>query len=107
VIEAPLSVCFNKDGNPAGRLIEKEAIEGKTNTRYWHADLGCSVMVAAMYLIRDIFEAAPTSQVRLFEGFVTYKDRSVRTDHRADARLLREVVKDPKRFAECIIGTLR
>ena len=54
VIEAPLSVCFNKNGNPTGRKIEKETIEGKTKTRYWHAGLGCSVMVAAMYLIRAI-----------------------------------------------------
>jgi hypothetical protein len=104
LIEAPLSVCFNKSGNPTGRLIEKEAIEGKTKTRYWHNGLGCSVMVAAMYLIRDISEAAPTSQVRLFEGFVSYKDRTVKTDHCADVELLREVVKDPGRFAECIIS---
>jgi hypothetical protein len=54
VIEAPLSVCFNRSGNPTGRLIERESVEGKTKTRYWHAGLGCSVMLAAMYLIRDI-----------------------------------------------------
>ena len=52
VIEAPLSVCFNRNGNPTGRLIERDSIEGKTQTRYWHAGLGCSVMVAAMYIIR-------------------------------------------------------
>jgi len=104
VIEAPLSVCFNKSGNPTGRLIERESLEGKTKTRYWHAGLGCSVMVAAMYLIRDIADAAPVSSVRLFEGFVSYKDRNLRTDHRADVHLLREVVKDPKRFSDCIIG---
>ncbi len=60
-------------------------------------------MVAAMYLIRDIVDAAPTSHVRLFEGFVSYKERGVRTDHRADVVLLREVVKDPPRFSDCII----
>jgi hypothetical protein len=103
VIEAPLSVCFNKSGNPTGRLIERESVEGKTKTRYWHAGLGCSVMVAAMYLIRDIADAAPANQVRLFEGFVSYKDRAVRTNHRADALLLRDVVKDPRRFSDCII----
>ncbi|MFZ0606914.1 MAG: hypothetical protein WAM75_04435 [Xanthobacteraceae bacterium] len=104
VIEAPLSVCFNESGNPTGRLIEKESVEGKTKTRYWHAGLGCSVMVAAMYLIRDIADAHPKNPVRLFEGFVSYKDRNVRTDHRADVLLLREVIKEPKRFADCIIG---
>jgi hypothetical protein len=103
VIEAPLSVCFNKNGNPTGRLIEKEAVEGKMKTRYWHAGLGCSVMVAAMYLIRDISEACQTSHVRLFEGFVSYKYRNVKTDHSADVKLWREVVKDPKAFSACII----
>jgi len=104
VIEAPLSVCFNKDGNPTGRLIEKETREGKTQTRYWFMGPGCPVMVAAMYLIRHICESSPTSQVRLFEGFVSYKDPKVKTDHRADVELLREVVKDPKHFAGCIIN---
>jgi hypothetical protein len=103
VIEAPLSVCFNKNGNPTGRLIEKEAVEGKMKTRYWHAGLGCSVMVAAMYLIRNISEACQTSHVRLFEGFVSYKYRNVKTDHSADVKLWREVVKDPKAFSACII----
>ena len=103
VIEAPLSVCFNKNGNPVGRLIEKEVVEGRATTRYWYAGLGCCVMVAAMYVIRDISAASPTSQVRLFEGFVSYKDRTLKSDHRADVALLREVVKHPKVFAGCII----
>ena len=103
VIEAPLSVCFNKNGNPTGRLIEKESLNGKTTTRYWHSGLGCSVMVAAMYLIRGLSEAVGASEVRLFEGFVSYKDRSIKTDHQADVELLREVVKDPKHFADCIV----
>jgi hypothetical protein len=59
-------------------------------------------MVAAMYLIRELAEE--TNEVRLFEGFVSYKDRAIGTDHRADVILLREVVKDPKRFRDCIIG---
>jgi hypothetical protein len=104
VIEAPLSVCFNKSGNPTGRLIERQSVEGKTRTRYWHAGLGCAVMVAAMYLLRDIADATPANQVRLFEGFVSYKDRALRNDHSDDVLLLREVVKDPKRFADCIVG---
>ena len=104
VIEAPLSVCFNKNGNPTGRRIEKETIEGKTKTRYWHAGLGCSVMLAAMYLIRAISEAAPDNRVRLFEGFVSYKDRADSTDHCGDVELLRQVVMDPTRFADCIVS---
>ena len=51
VIEAPLSVCFDSIGNPTGRKIEKEA----EKSRYWYTGAGCAVMVAAMYLIRDIY----------------------------------------------------
>jgi hypothetical protein len=66
--------------------------------------LGCAVMVAAMYLIRQLVDARPASRVRLFEGFVSYKDRAIGMDHRADVLLLREVVKDPERFSDCIIS---
>ena len=103
VVEAPLSVSFNSNGNPTGRLIEKRIVEGKTTHRYWYEKLGCSVMVAAMYLFRSISEEAPDAHVCLFEGFVSYKDRTLRSDHCADAELLREVVKDPHRFKKCII----
>jgi hypothetical protein len=51
-----------------------------------------------MYLIRDIADAAPANQVRLFEGFVSCKDRAVRTNHRAHVVLLREVITDPKQI---------
>jgi hypothetical protein len=83
VIEAPLSVCFNKSGNPTGRRIEKERIGDKTKTRYWYSGLGCSVMVAATYLIRAFSEGAPDRHVRLFEGFVSYKDKET-SDHCMD-----------------------
>lgn len=104
VIEAPLSVCFNKNGNPTGRRIERETSDGKTKTRYWYAGLGCSVLVAAAYLIRGLSDAAPKNPVRLFEGFVSYKDRAYGTDHSADVELLREVVREPDRFADCIVS---
>jgi hypothetical protein len=98
VIEAPLSVSFSKEGNPKGRSIEKDG----SRTRYWYNGLGCSVMVAAMYLIRRITDSQPKVPVRLFEGFVSYKDRSTRSDHKRDVRLLRDVVSNPKRYAKAI-----
>jgi hypothetical protein len=103
VIEAPLSVAFNAKGNPVGRRIERETIEGKTTTRYWHAGLGCSVMVAAMYLVRGMMDATPASPVRLFEGFVSYKERGAKSNDLNDVLLLREVVMDPVKFADCIM----
>lgn len=100
VIEAPLSVCFSAAGNPKGRSIEKEG----SKTRYWYNGLGCAVMVAAMYLIRDLWNARLAAAVRLFEGFVSYKDRLVPSNHAHDARRLREVVRDPVKHSSCIFS---
>ncbi len=80
VIEAPLSVSFNLKGNPTGRSCEREG----EKTRYWYVGPGCTVMVAAMYLIRDIYEMQPRIPVRLFEGFVSFRDRGSRSDGKAE-----------------------
>ena len=100
LIEAPLSVCFDSKGNPKGRRVEREG--GKI--RYWYSGPGCSVMVAAMYLIRDIDRTYPDAHVRLFEGFVSYKERNSRSSHADDVRQLRDVVKNPIRFSNCILS---
>ena len=42
--------------------------------------------------------------MRLFEGFVSYKDRADGTDHCGDVELLRQVVRDATRFADCIVS---
>jgi hypothetical protein len=99
-IEAPLSVAFDKSGNPNGRSIEKQGAK----TRYWYSGLGCAVMVAAMYLVRGIQESCPKQDVRLFEGFVSYKDPNVESDHLHDVRLMRQVVKDPVVNAASIVA---
>lgn len=102
VIEAPLSVCFNENGNPTGRLIEKDSTTGQHS--YWYERAGCQVMVAAMYLVRDIEKAAHGKEVYLFEGFVSFKDKNVRTNHCEDVERLREVVWNyPKKFSDCIV----
>jgi hypothetical protein len=100
VIEAPLSICF-RNGNPTGRSIEKQT---GSATRFWYVGAGCAVMVASMYLIRQISDAKPFVPVRLFEGFISYKDRSAKSDDRRDTLLLREVVQNHDKFSECIIG---
>ncbi len=98
LIEAPLSVSFDSNGNPIGRSIEKDG----SKTRYWYVGLGCAVMTAALYLVRHIRDADLTREVRLFEGFVTYKSKDQSSDHAADVRMLREVVLDPAQFSDCI-----
>ena len=98
VIEAPLSVCFDSAGNPTGRLIEKK--EKDSGPRYWYMQGGCVVMVAAMYLIRDLYKVRRSLHIRLFEGFVSYKRKKKRSDHLKDVLLLRQAVQNPKRFAK-------
>lgn len=88
VIEAPLSVAFSKAGNPMPRSMEVR--DGKS--RCWYVGLGCSVLMSACYLLRAISEAAGKGEVRLFEGFVSFKDRSEPSDHLADVQALKDVV---------------
>jgi hypothetical protein len=99
VIEAPLSVCFDSRGNPKGRKIERE----DKKHRYWYESLGCSVMVAAMYLVYEIHDAKVSCTVRLFEGFVSFKDSSLVSNHLDDVCSLRDVVRDPQRFSGSIL----
>ncbi len=89
VIEAPLSVCFTRMGNPAGRSIERK---DDGTQRFWFTGPGSAVMVAAMYLIRGIMDAAPSATIRLFEAFISYKKAGARSDHRQEASMLRDVV---------------
>jgi len=100
VIEAPLSICF-RNGNPTGRSVKKMKRE---TPRLWYVGAGCAVMVASMYLIRQIADANPPVTIRLFEGFVSYKDRSVTSDHKQDTILLREAIKDRDKHSDCIVA---
>jgi len=90
LIEAPLSVAFNERGNPTGRRIERR---GK-QTRYWYVGLGCSVLVAATYLLRSIHDAQSKREIRLFEGFASFKPKGIRSSHRDDVLNLRRVIWD-------------
>jgi hypothetical protein len=102
VIEAPLSVCFDANKNPKGRRIEKHDLQ----TRYWYVGPGCVVMTAAMYLISDIRELiknSPKIEVRLFEGFVSFKKAG--TDNREDVCKLRERVVNADRYQEKIYNS--
>ncbi|NLE25507.1 MAG: hypothetical protein GX625_09235 [Clostridiaceae bacterium] len=91
VVEAPLSVSFDKNGNPKGRKPERQ--NGKT--RYWYVGLGCSVMVATTYLMREISKIHVNSEVRLFEGFVSFKSKNIASNHSNDVLALRASIKNP------------
>jgi len=103
VIEAPLSVAFDKKGNPKGRKPEKQ----KGKTRYWYVGLGCTVMTAALYLIKAITDSQPPGEVRLFEGFVSFKNKEEASNHSKDVLLLRDAVKNPVHNSIIAPGNLK
>lgn len=88
VLEAPLSVAFSANGNPTGRAVEKR----NEQTRYWYVGLGCSVLVAATYLLRSIHDQRFDREIRLFEGLVSFKPTGKVSSHTADVMLLRDIV---------------
>ena len=70
LIEAPLSVARLKGGTPAGRKFEKRG----SKHRYWYEDGGVSTLVAAQFLLRELYECQSRKRiVRLFEAFVSFK----------------------------------
>ncbi len=88
LIEAPLSVAFNAGGNPTGRSIERK--NGKT--RYWYMQGGAVTLLATMHLVRDLYEIRPTRELRLFEGFASFKHKKKNYSHASDVSNLRRVV---------------
>jgi hypothetical protein len=100
VIEAPLSVAFSKLGNPTGRAIEKRG----SKTRYWYVGLGCAVMVSAQYLISNIVPVCNNRDVRLFEGFVSFKPSGSISNHSEDVQMLKNVIINPEQNEDKIIA---
>lgn len=98
LVEAPLSVAFNIKGNPTGRTVEKA--NGKT--RYWYVGAGATVTLAVMHLIKSIRDI-DDKEIRLFEGFVSFKGSSSKSDHSKDVRALSDVVKSPIKHAKEVI----
>ncbi len=90
MIEAPLSVAFTENGNPVGRRFEKD---GK-KTRYWYVGAGAAVMTGATYLLREIFSISGHRDIRLFEGFVSFKEKGTKTNH----------VDDVYRLYNCVLN---
>lgn len=100
LIEAPLSVAFNSLGNPVGRSFERLG----SQHRYWYEGLGCLVMTSALYLLRALHDNRPQREVRLFEGFVSFKPKGNVSSHCADVEALRSVVFDPNRDRGAVLA---
>lgn len=101
LIEAPLSVAFDAKGNPTGRRIEKRG----SDTRYWYVGLGCSVLTAATHLLRRLNESELARQVRLVEGFASFKSgRPRKRPHADDVRNLRDVAWGRDGARGCVVA---
>ena len=87
LIEAPLSVAFNAYRNPTGRKIEKRG----GNTRYWYVGAGAVTLLATTYLLRRLHDMKPAREIRLFEGFASFKPKGAASSHTADVSKLRSV----------------
>jgi hypothetical protein len=90
LIEAPLSVAFDARGNPIRRSIEKHQ-DGRT--RDWYHGAGATILIGTMHLLRAIVDAGSQREVRLFEGFVSFKDKGLSSDHAQDVRDLLAVIQ--------------
>ena len=88
LIEAPLSVAFNADGNPTGRKIEKRG----RDTRYWYVGAGAATLLAATHLLHRLHDTPARRKIRLFEGFASFKSKGSPSSHEADVAKLRRVV---------------
>lgn len=92
LLEAPLSVAFGANGNPTGRSVEKR----ESQSRYWYVGVGCSVLVAATYLLRSLHDLSRSREIRLIEGLVSFKPKGTRSSHTRDVTALRQVVWAPQ-----------
>ncbi len=93
VLEAPLSVTFNKDGNPTPRACDWKNEE----RRDWYRYAAPSMILAAGYLLQALANCGIQRDVRLYEGFVSFKTSGSKTDHIKDVKALKDVVWNHKK----------
>ncbi|MCY3693107.1 MAG: hypothetical protein OXI54_10420 [Chloroflexota bacterium] len=95
VLEAPLSVAFDKDGNPVPRRIDRRA----GMQRDWYRYAGPQMILSAGYLMHALVNCGIQRHLVLFEGFVSFKTR--KTKHADDAMAMKAAVWNQDR--DCII----
>lgn len=99
LLEAPLSVAFKRNGNPTRRLCDTR----DSKHRDWYVNAGATTLIAADHLLRNLNGCQIHREVRLFEGFVSFKDpkneaaRSAKrvNPHERDVLLLKNAVWNP------------
>jgi hypothetical protein len=61
-------------------------------------------MTSDLYLLRGLHNSKPQREVRLFEGFVSFKPKGQVSSHCADVQALRAVVWATNREASAVVG---
>ena len=92
VLEAPLSVTFNQHGNPTPRACDIK--DGKN--RSWHKQPALGLITATGYLLQTLAACGIQRDVRLYEGFASFKLPGVKSSHTRDVKALRDAVWDPR-----------
>ena len=80
LLESPLSVAFQQNGNPTRRSCDSQY--GKH--RDWYVNAGATTLIAASYLLRALYGCQRQRNVRLFEGFVSFKSSEARPGSKAE-----------------------
>lgn len=120
MIEAPLSMAFTKrsasgdrlrgarQGNPIARIpdrLECTNTDGKAQVqqRLWYTQPASGLMIASIRLIQELATALDGWDIRLFEGFVSFKKGDEPKGHWRDTReLWRALPEDPAPFEPSI-----
>ena len=91
ILEAPLSVKFDKDGNPSPR----GDFERNPKPRWWSFGAGAVMTLAAQFFLRDLRERrrreGVTATIHLIEGFVVGSNSG---DHKQVAEDLINAYRD-------------
>ena len=106
LLEAPLSVAFNNSGNPTRRRCDTSK-DGKH--RDWYVNAGATTLTAADHLLRKLNGCQIKREVRLFEGFVSFKAKGAsknqkerEQEHKCDVLRLKNAVWN--RSTACIFA---
>ena len=90
VIEAPLSIAFQENGNPTIRTCDR--LPGKSQPRPYYTNAGATTFIAALMLFRELRLTQILRPVQLFEGFLSFKSSSGGSDHVEDVLRIKDAI---------------
>ena len=96
VIEAPLSIAFQKNGNPTLRAcyrLPDKSSTGQSQSRPWYTNAGATTFIAAQTLFRELRLCQVRRTVGLFEGFLSFKRSGDESITKGEAGHIEDVLK--------------